>query len=177
MMLAALNTLGGCVDSTNPRFYPSYSVACHSQFCAPYRFERVYPIPDWVTPPKEEPERKRRRRDSDCGSESSGSEMDLDEDQVSAPPLSVFLQSNQGWSRNNDRKSGAKLRPEVLDIARLVDANKNGGSMVRYITVPWDTRVSNSRGPIVWHKYPIIPPLAPSSPLLRSRLYYSAIPC
>ncbi|KAL0640805.1 U3 snoRNP protein [Maublancomyces gigas] len=93
------------------------------------QFERVYPIPDWAIPPKEEPERKRQRRDSDSGSESSGSEMDMDEDQVSAPPLSVLLQSNQGWSRTNDRKSGAKLRPEVLDIARLIDANKTGGSM------------------------------------------------
>lgn len=101
-----------------------------------YRFERVYPIPDWAIPPKEEPKRKRQRRDSDSGSESSGSEMDMDEDQVSAPPLSVLLQSNQGWSRTNDRKSGAKLRPEVLDIARLIDANKTGGSMVSQITSP-----------------------------------------
>lgn len=99
-----------------------------------HRFERIYPIPDWAIPPKEEePERKRRRRDSDSGSESSGSEMDLDEDQVSAPPLSALLQSNQGWSRINDRKSGAKLRPEVLDIARLIDANKTGGSLVSNI--------------------------------------------
>lgn len=94
------------------------------------RFERVYPVPDWAISPKEEPERKRRRRGSVSGSESSGSEMDLDEDQVSAPPLTELLQSNQGWSRINDRKSSAKLRPEVLNIARLVDANNTGGSLV-----------------------------------------------
>lgn len=122
-----------------PRSYPPspvFSCGISLTVCVTCRFERVYPIPDWALPLREESERKRQRRDSDSNSESEGSEMDMDDDPISAPPLSVLLQSNRGWSRANDRRLGAKLRPEILDIARLIDANKTGGSMVSQTIFP-----------------------------------------
>lgn len=139
MLLVVLNTLDDCAGSMGPApthlllaspvgFYLRFSVTC--------RFERVYPIPDWALPLREESERKRQRRDSDPSSESEGSDTDMDDDPISAPPLSVLLQSNRGWSRANDRRLGAKLRPEILDIARLIDANKTGGSMVSQTIFP-----------------------------------------
>lgn len=62
--------------------------------------------------------------------------MDLDEEQISAPPLSEFLQSTQGWSRTNDRRSSGRIRPEVLNIARLTDGNNTGGSLVGCFAIP-----------------------------------------
>lgn len=140
-----------------------------------YRFERVYPVPDWAIPPKE-PERKRRRRDSDSGSESSGSEMDLDEENVSAPPLSELLQSNQGWVKTNDRKSGTKLRPEVLNIARLIDANNTGGSLVSFLMVFGSKWSSLTEPRIVRYQRSIFSPLTPPPPLIWSRQHHSPSP-
>ncbi|KAI5846468.1 WD40-repeat-containing domain protein [Morchella snyderi] len=87
------------------------------------QFERIYPIPDWARPPS--PEHKRRRRDS--SSSSSGSDMEIDDQNtaLTAPPLSDFLQSTHNWTRP---AASGKLKPEILNIARLTDANHSGGS-------------------------------------------------
>jgi U3 small nucleolar RNA-associated protein 18 len=90
------------------------------------QFERIYPIPDWALPPKST---VRRRRQSSVSSRSSAEDMDVDEEcenapvNLSAPPLAVLLKSTAPLTASKSRKS-PKLRPEVIDISRLPDANQ-----------------------------------------------------
>jgi U3 small nucleolar RNA-associated protein 18 len=93
------------------------------------QFERIYPVPNWARPPKSS---TKRRRLSASESESD-SEMDVDADDeaaqtLSAPPLAALLASSTNLSLSKTLRKATKLRPEVIDIARVTDANANAPS-------------------------------------------------
>lgn len=77
------------------------------------RFERIYPIPEWALPEKPS---KRRRRESVSSDEDEPTGL---EDILTAPSLSLLLQTTSSLTA----PKSARLRPEVLEIARLTDAN------------------------------------------------------
>ena len=86
------------------------------------QFERIYPMPNWAHPPKSD---TMRRRLSDAEESESDSEMEVDDSTstLSAPPLSALLSSSADLTLSKLSRKAFKLRPEVIDIARLVDAN------------------------------------------------------
>ncbi|KAA8909462.1 WD40-repeat-containing domain protein [Sphaerosporella brunnea] len=88
------------------------------------QFERIYPMPNWARPPKSSA--KRRRLSDDEGSEESDAEMDVDDESMqtlSAPPLAALLASSTDLTLSKASRKAIALRPEVIDIARLTDAN------------------------------------------------------
>lgn len=93
------------------------------------QFERIYPVPDWALPPKTT--RRRRRSSASSASDAFDSEMEIDEDSssspnsLSAPPLAALLATTSELTlqKSSLRKGALKLRPEIIDIARLTDAN------------------------------------------------------
>ena len=94
-----------------------------------FRFERLYPAPDWAKPPAVKPAKKKRRRDSEVvASEeeeesTSGDDMDADSDYISAQPLAKLLKDADTLTRgaNTRPNKRRKLQPEVLDIQRMKD--------------------------------------------------------
>jgi len=87
------------------------------------QFERIYPMPNWARPPKSD---TKRRRLSDADGSESDPEMEIDTDfttVLSTPPLSALLSSAADLTLSKPSRKAPKLRPEVIDIARLVDAN------------------------------------------------------
>lgn len=87
------------------------------------QFERIYPVPKWARPPKAD---TKRRRLSDSEESESDLEIDIDADSttsLSAPPLAALLSSSADLTLSKLSQKAHKLRPEVIDIARLVDAN------------------------------------------------------
>jgi U3 small nucleolar RNA-associated protein 18 len=88
------------------------------------QFERIYPVPNWALP--EKPSSKRRRLSASSNS-SADSEMEIDDDNntptLSAAPLSALLASSSPLTLSGSSQKTLRLRPEVIDIARLTDAN------------------------------------------------------
>lgn len=88
------------------------------------QFERIYPIPEWALPPK--PKRRRRDSASSVSSDSDVDGMEVDLPKLSTPSISTLLQTAGGYTAKG---RGHKLRPEILDIARLTDANTSAPSV------------------------------------------------
>ena len=93
-----------------------------------FRFERLYPAPDWAKPPAVKSAKKKRRRDSEVVSSeeeqsTSGDDMDVDSDDISAQPLAKLLKDADTLTRgaNTGPNKRRKLQPEVLDIQRMKD--------------------------------------------------------
>ena len=93
-----------------------------------FRFERLYPAPDWAKPPAVKSAKTKRRRDSEVvASEeevsTSGDDMDVDSDDISAQPLAKLLKDADTLTRgaNTGPNKRRKLQPEVLDIQRMRD--------------------------------------------------------
>ncbi|KAF8250756.1 WD40 repeat-like protein, partial [Wilcoxina mikolae CBS 423.85] len=87
------------------------------------QFERIYPVPNWAIPEKSSSKRRRLSASSDS---SADSEMEIDDDStptLSAAPLSALLASSSPLTLSGSSRKTPKLRPEVIDIARLTDAN------------------------------------------------------
>ena len=92
-----------------------------------FRFERLYPAPDWAKPSVAKSAKKKRRRDPEAvASEeesTSGDDMDVDSDDISAQPLAKLLKDADTLTRgaNTGPNKRRKLQPEVLDIQRMKD--------------------------------------------------------
>lgn len=85
------------------------------------QFERTYPVPSWSLPEKSSSKRRRL-----SGSDESSDDSDIDVDDanasLSAVPLAALLASTESLTLSKTSKA-VRLRPEVIDIARLTDAN------------------------------------------------------
>lgn len=93
-----------------------------------FRFERLYPAPDWAKPPAVKSAKKKRRRDSEVAASeeeesTSGDDMDVDSDDISVQPLAKLLKDADTLTRgaNTGPIKRRKLQPEVLDIQRMKD--------------------------------------------------------
>ncbi|KAI5778573.1 WD40-repeat-containing domain protein [Geopyxis carbonaria] len=80
------------------------------------QFERIYPTPDWALPQK--PAKRARHEQSDSDSDSDV-DMDGADAALSAPPLSALLATTTQLTA----AKSLRLRPEVIDIVRVADAN------------------------------------------------------
>lgn len=92
------------------------------------QFERLYPAPDWATPPTRRPSKKRRKIGEEEASSadedaSSDEDMDIDDEHLSTQPLAKLLKDADSLTSRAEKGAGKKrkLRPEVLDIQRTKD--------------------------------------------------------
>lgn len=108
------NTLVDYVDSKSNTLYPNFSLI--HLF---YRFNKIYPKPDWARLPSEiqADERKRKAADSD-----DEDDAELDEEQLEEEARLDLLKSTIGiLSRRSNTRT---ISPKKLDILRLKNANR-----------------------------------------------------
>ncbi|KAI9812032.1 MAG: hypothetical protein M1827_004924 [Pycnora praestabilis] len=140
------------------------------------QFERLYPVPEWANPSASRPKNKRRRssgRFSSSGEESSAAEdMDVDEEELSAQPLSKLLQNADDLTRQRINQKGkrGKFRPDVLDIQRTKDVGDAQPSAVTSLNFHPTLPLLLSSGPSsTLYLHRISPTLHPTpNPILTS---------
>lgn len=140
------------------------------------QFEIFNPVPDWGSPEAITNGRASKRRKTGDGEEdfvSSEEEMDdKDEHEMSLQPLARFLQNATDFTREENgakTRTNRKLRPEVLDIARLKDISGSQPSSVDSLSFHPSYPLILSSGPAsTLFLHHVSPHSAAPNPLLTS---------
>ena len=145
------------------------------------QFERLYPVPEWASPPSRRKSahksfRRHPHNSLSSDNDESTSDMSIESEDLSTQPLAKLLRNTNSFIENLPMTptSPRRLRPEVIDIQRTKDVGSTQPVSNRLVqplvTMASTKQLQSSITSLAFH--PIHPLLLSSGPSSMLSLYH-----